>query len=61
MVRIWNCLMITVMQQLYASVGDSRHFKKELEKLISAYTQVHEGITAILNYKCLEDGLTYAK
>ena len=35
--------------------------RKELEKLISAYTQVHEGITAILNYKCLEDGLTYAK
>lgn len=27
--------MITVMQQLYASVGDSRNFKKELEKLIS--------------------------
>ena len=35
--------------------------RKELEKLISSYTQVHEGITAILNYKCLEDGLTYAK
>lgn len=35
--------------------------RKELEKLITAYTQVHEGITALLNYKCSEDGMAYAK
>lgn len=35
--------------------------RKELDKLISAYTEVHEGIDALLNYKYSEDGLEHAK
>lgn len=35
--------------------------RKELDKLISAYTEVHEGINALLNYKYSEDELEHAK
>ena len=35
--------------------------RKELDKLISAYTEVHEGIDALLNYKYSEDELEHAK
>lgn len=35
--------------------------RKELDKLIFAYTEVHEGIDALLNYKYSEDELEHAK
>ena len=35
--------------------------RKELDKLISAYTEVHEGIDALLSYKYSEDELEHGK
>lgn len=47
------------MERVYYHIETEGH--KELDKLISAYTEVHEGINALLNYKYSEDELEHAK
>lgn len=47
------------MERVYYHIEEEG--RKELDKLISSYEEVHNGIVSLLNYKCSEGNLRYAK